>query len=101
MIGDMISSKLFKANEIARAVNCSSCSVYTIKSNIQCFGSTKASSNGDRQPQSVTPLMLDTLCKHLFEKPSLCQNKIILFLLDKFNTQVLTFSIERVLRSIG
>jgi hypothetical protein len=50
MIGDMICSKLFKANEIAGAASCSSCSVYTIKSNIQCFGSTKASSNGGRQP---------------------------------------------------
>jgi hypothetical protein len=45
--------------------------------------------------------MLDALCEHLLEKPGLCQDKMVLFLLDEFNTQVSTYSIERVLRSIG
>jgi transposase len=101
MIGDMISSKLFKANEIAGAASCSSRSVYAIKSNIQCFGATKAPSNGGGRPRSVTPPMLDALCEHLLEKPGLCQDEMVLFLLDEFNIQVSTFSIGRALRSIG
>jgi hypothetical protein len=34
MIGDIISSKLFKTDEIAGAASCSSRSVYAIRSNI-------------------------------------------------------------------
>jgi hypothetical protein len=45
--------------------------------------------------------MLDALCEHLLEKPGLCQDEMVLFLLDEFNTQVSTFSIGRALRSIG
>jgi hypothetical protein len=50
MISDIISSKLFKANEIAGAAGCSLRSVYAIKSNIQCFSSTKAPSNSGGRP---------------------------------------------------
>ena len=101
LISDMICSKLFKANEIAEVTGCSERSVYSIQSNIQCFGSTKAPSNGGGRPRSVTPPMLDALCEHLLEKPGLCQDEMVLFLLDEFNTQVSTFSIGRALRSIG
>jgi hypothetical protein len=69
VIGDMISSELFKANKIAGVVGCSSRSAHAIKANIRCFGSTKGPSNGVGRPRSVTPPMLEALCERLLEKP--------------------------------
>ncbi len=80
--------------EIANAVGCSEHSIFVIKSNLHSFGSTKAPSNGVGWPQSITPLMLDTLCEHLLEKPSLYWDEMVLFLLDEFKIYVMSRSIE-------
>jgi hypothetical protein len=72
LICDIIANKtLFKANEIANVAGCSLCSIYRIRLNIRDFGFTKAPLNSVRRCQSVTPLMLKALCKHLLEKPKL------------------------------
>jgi hypothetical protein len=55
--------------EIADDVGCSKRSIFAIKSNLCYFGSTKAPSKSVRQPRSLTPLMLDTLCEYLLEVP--------------------------------
>jgi transposase len=101
VIGDMILSESFTANEIADVAGCSPRSVTTIKSNLRCFGSTKAPSNGVGRPRSITPPMLDALCEYLLEKPSLFQSKMQLFLLDEFNADITTSSIGRALKSRG
>jgi hypothetical protein len=69
LIKDMSHSKQFKAEEIADVARCSPRAIYRIKKNHCCFGSTKALSNGVGRPRSITPLMLDALCKHLLDKP--------------------------------
>lgn len=69
VIGDMIHSKLFKANEIAEVTGCSRRSICAINRNLRCFGSTKAPPNGVGRPRSVTPPMLDALREHLQENP--------------------------------
>jgi hypothetical protein len=99
-IRDMILSNR-PATEIADVVGCSERSVFAIKSNLRCFSSTKAPSNGVGQPRSITPLMLDALCEYLLEKPSLYQDEMVLFVLDKFNTHVTASSIGRALKSCG
>ena len=102
LISDMLRSKSFKAYIIAEVAGCSTHSVYAIKSNIQLYGTTKAPPNDSGRPPSITPPMFDALYECLFEKPGLCQDEIVLFLLlDEFNIQVSTFSIGRVLRSHG
>jgi transposase len=87
--------------EIADVVNCSERSVFAIKSNLRLFGSTKAPSNGVGRPRSITPPMLDALCEHLLEKPGLCRDEMVLFVLDEFNAQVTPFSIGRALKARG
>ena len=87
--------------EIANVVGCSKRSVFAIKSNLRSFGSTKAPSNGIGRPRSITPPMLDALCEHLLEKPSLYRDEMVLFLLDEFKTLVTPFSLGRALASIG
>jgi transposase len=101
VISDMSQSKLFKANEIAEVAGCHPRSIYRIKKNLRCFGSTKAPSNGVGRPRSITPLMLDALCKHLLEKPGLYQDEMVDFLWIYFQVHVTTYSIRRALASRG
>jgi transposase len=87
--------------EIANVVGCSKRSVFTIQLNLRYFGSTKALSNGVGRPRSITPPMLDALCKYLLEKPNLYRDEMVLFVLDEFNTHVTPSSIRRALKSRG
>lgn len=101
LISDMLRSKSLKAHEIVGVAEYSIRSVYAIKSNIRRYGSTKALSNVGGRPRSITPAMFEALRERLLEKPGLCQDEMVLFLLDEFKTQVSSFSIGRALRSIG
>ena len=87
--------------KIADVVGCSERFVFAIQSNLRHFGSTKAPSNGVGRPRSITPPMLDALCKYLLEKPNLYRDEIVLFLLDEFNTRVTPSSVKRALKSHG
>jgi hypothetical protein len=87
--------------KIADVVSCSKRSVFAIQSNLRHFGSTKAPSNGVGQPQSITPLMLDTLCEYLLKKPGLYRDEMVLFVLDEFDTYITAASIGRALKSRG
>lgn len=87
--------------EITDVVGCGERSVFAIRSNLRYFGSTKAPSNGVGRPRSITPLMLDALCEYLLEKPDLYRDKMVLFVLDEFNTHVTPSSIGRALKSRG
>jgi transposase len=87
--------------EIAKDIGYSEHSVFTIQSNLRHFDSTKAPSNGVGRPRSITPPMLDALCEYLLEKPGLYRDKMVLFLLDEFDTQVTVSSIGRALKSRG
>ena len=80
LIEDMSHSKQFKAEEIADVARCSPRAIYRIKKNLRCFGSTKAPPNGVGRPRSITPPMLDALCKYLLDKPWLYQDEMVDFL---------------------
>lgn len=97
----MLGRKSFKTHEIADTAGCSPCSVCVIKSSLRQYGTAKAPPNGGGRPRDIIPPMFDALHKRLIEKPGLCQDKIQLFLLDKFDIEVLTFSIKRTLGSKG
>lgn len=45
--------------------------------------------------------MLSALCDHLFEKPDLYQDEMVLFLWDEFRVLVTVHSIGRALKSIN
>jgi hypothetical protein len=99
-IRDIIFSK-HPTTEIADVADCSTRAIYRIKENLHCFGFTKAPLNGVGQPRSITPPMLDALCKHLIVKPWLCQDEMVDFLWIHFQVHVMTSSIRRALASCG
>jgi hypothetical protein len=96
----MIHSKSLKANKMAVVAGCSRRSICAINRNLRCFGSTKAPSNGGGQPRSITPLMLDALCKYLEKDPSKYLYKMMNFLQTKFEVSMTTSSVRRALDSI-
>jgi len=99
-IRHMIHSKSLKANKIAAVASCSKRSICAINKNLCCFGSTKAPSNSGGRPRSITPLMLDALCKYLEKDLSKYLYKIVNFLQTKFKVSITTSSVRRALDSI-
>ena len=70
-VHDMILSKSLTTAQIAEATGCSERSNRVIRSNLHCFGTTKAPPNGIGRPRSITPPMLEVLCEVVLEKPKL------------------------------
>jgi hypothetical protein len=87
--------------EIADAASCSKRGVFRIKRKLRCFGTTKAPSNGVGRPRSITPEMLDALCKHLLDKPDLYHHEMVDFVWNRFQVHVTVSSIRRALKSRG
>lgn len=101
LIRDMILSNSLTTAQMADAAGCSERSVRHIRSNLRCFGTTRAPFNGVGRPRSITPQMLRALCEHLIEKPELYQEEMAVFLWDEFEAQVTVYSIGRALASVG
>ncbi|KAL0929468.1 uncharacterized protein CTRU02_215634 [Colletotrichum truncatum] len=85
----------------AKIAGCSTRAVRRIRSNLQCFGATKAPSNGVGRPRTITPPMLAALCDRLIEKPTMYCDEMVLFLHDEFDTLVTASSIGRALKAAG
>jgi len=62
-------SVVYLIPRIANAASCSARSVRAVRSNICYFGIPKVSRNGGGRLRSIIPPMLNTLYKHLPEKP--------------------------------
>ncbi|EAU30139.1 conserved hypothetical protein [Aspergillus terreus NIH2624] len=101
MIQHMIQSKSLTTSQMAHAAGCSKQSIIRIKSNLQVFGNVRAPRNGPGRPHTITPPMLDALCEHLLEKPTLYQDEMAVFLWDEFGKHVSIQSISRALASIS
>jgi hypothetical protein len=102
LISDMIQDREpFTNAQIAEAVRCTPRSIRAIRSNLRCFRNVRAPANGIGRRRSITPPMLEALREHLFEKPDLYQDEIVVFLWDKFRVLVTIYSIGRALASIG
>jgi hypothetical protein len=96
-IRDMTISKFANAT-IARTVRCSTRSVQNIRSNLRCFGTTKAPPNGVGRRRTITPSMLSALLDQLIE---LYQDEMATFLYDEFDVVVTTPTLCRALASAG
>lgn len=86
---------------MAAAAGCSNRTIRAIRSNMRCFGTTKAPSNGAGRRRRITPVMIDALRERLLEKPGLYQDEMAIFLYDEFDILVNTSAISRALASIG
>lgn len=68
-IRDMIVRNSLTGVQIAGVPGCSTRSVRTIRTNLGCFGTSKAPANRVGHPKSITPPMLRALRDQLIEKP--------------------------------
>lgn len=100
-IHHMIQSESLDRSEIAFVANCSKQAITRIRQNLQAFGNVRAPRNGVGCPRSITPPMLEALCDHLKEKPTLYQDEMAVFLWDEFGKHVTIQSISRALASVG
>ena len=101
LIHDTILDNSLKTYEMANVAECSERSIKAIRSNLHCFGSTKAPPNGGGRPRSISPPMLESLCEHLLKKPDLHLEEMVLFLWDEFEVLISTHRISRALKSIS
>ena len=97
----MIQRNSLTTSQMALAAGCSKQSILYIRSNLQVFGNVRAPRNGAGRRRSITQPMLDALCEHLMEKPTLYQDEMALFLWDEFGKRVTIQSISRALASVG
>lgn len=100
-IRDMILSKSLSNAQMARFVGCSIRTISHIRSNLRCFGTTKAPPNAVGRPRSVTQPMLEALLAQLIEKPFMYQDEMVTFLWNEFEVLVTTWSIGRALEAAG
>jgi transposase len=101
MIRDMIVSESIGTVDMAAAADCSDRTVRNIRSNMRCFGSSRAPFNGGGRRRQITPVMLDALKERLLEKPGMYQDEMALFLYDEFEILVNNSAVSRALASIG
>lgn len=101
LIHHMIQSNSLTTSQMALAAGCSKQSILHIRSNLKTFGNVRAPRNGVGRPRSITPSMLEALCEHLMEKPTLYRDEMALFLWDEFGKHVTIQSISRALASVG
>ena len=94
-------SKPLKTDRMADVADCSPRSVNAIRSNLRCFGTTRAPFNGGGRPRSTTPSMLNALREYLLEMSDLYLDEMAVFLWDGFEVLATKSSISRALSSIG
>lgn len=99
LIQDMLRSGELSISQMAKAAGCNKRTILRISSNIRTFGRAKAPPNKGGRPRSISPVMLETLCDHLLEKPNLYLGEMVLFLWDEFYIQATKSSISRALAS--
>jgi hypothetical protein len=101
MIHDMLIDGRVKRVNMAAAAACSDRAIRRNRTNLRCFGTTRAPRNRVGRRRRITSVMLDALCEHLIEKPGTYLDAMIVFLFDEFAILVTESSICRALKSIG
>ncbi|KAI7772032.1 hypothetical protein LZL87_014317 [Fusarium oxysporum] len=82
---------------IARTANCRDSSVRRIRTNMRCYGSTKAPPNGVGRRRLLSPPMLTV--DRLAVKPNMYRDEMVEFLEKEFETTIPASNISRSLRS--
>ena len=95
------SKKRLTISQMAKVAKCSERSVTNIRKNIRLFGSARSPPISPGRPSSITDVMIDALCNHLAEKPSLYVEEMAIFLFDEFNVLPSISSIKRALYRAG
>jgi hypothetical protein len=85
----MVYSGELSVLEMAEAAGCHRSTILRISSNIRMFGNVKALHNKDGRRRRITPVMLEALCDHLLEKPTLCLDEMAIFPWNEFTLQAM------------
>lgn len=102
MIIHMIYSKnRLTTSQMAKVAQCSERSITNIRKNLRLFGSARSPPVSVGRQPSIAPIMLDALCDHLAEKPTLYVEEMAVFLWDEFNILPSSSSIKRALSQAG
>lgn len=101
MIVRMIRRKEFTLQGITNAAKCSRRSVSYINRKLRKFGCARPSLIQAGRPSMLTPLVLETLCNHLSNKPDLYLDEIAAFLAEEFNILPSHSSIQQALSTRG
>jgi hypothetical protein len=65
---------------MAEEAECSKATIINIRRNLQQFGSVHTPPDRIGQKRTMTPLIVEALCKHLSEKPGPYLDEITIFL---------------------
>ena len=101
LIRDMIESQSLTTSQMAEEAECSKLTIINIRRNLRHFGSVHAPLTRIGRRRTVTPLMMQALCEHLYAKPRLYLDEMTVFLWDEFQVLVTTSSIRRALIAEG
>lgn len=101
LLQSMISTDRYTALQIATAVKCSVKAVARARSNILHFGSTKAPKNTAGRAQTMTPSILERLCKYLEKHPITLQCELSSIVAENFGLQLSKRRVTAALESIG
>ncbi|KAF4439495.1 transposase [Fusarium acutatum] len=98
LIHDMILAG-YKNAVIAGTANCRASSVRRIRTNMRCYGSTKAPFNGIGRRRLLSPPMLTALLDRLAVQPNMYRDEMVEFLEQEFETTIPASNTGRALRS--
>lgn len=77
---DMTDSESFTTPEMAEQAECSKQTTISIRNNLRQLGSLYAPQTRVGRKRTVTPLIIEALCDHLYEKPGLYLEEVVVFL---------------------
>jgi transposase len=101
LIQDMINDTSLTTNEIADEAKCTRQSVSSIRSKLKRLGEVEAPPKRVGPQRSITPLMLEYLCRHLREHPHLYLDEMASFIQQHFDVSISLSSISRALTEKG
>lgn len=77
LIRDIIQSQMLTTSQMAEEVECSKLTIINIRRNVRHFRSVHAPLTRIGRRRTVTPLMMEVLCDHLYAKPGLHLDDVI------------------------
>ncbi|KAH5617615.1 hypothetical protein HBI23_252380 [Parastagonospora nodorum] len=99
-IGRMLKHRQLNATQMATKAGCSKRTIQRLQQNVHCYNDTKAPSTRVGRRRSMTPHVLDALCKKLLAEPGLYQDEMARFVHNEFGIEVSQASVSRALASI-
>jgi transposase len=96
----MLKNRQLTATQMATKAGCSKRTIQRLRQNMHCYNDTKAPLTRVGRRRSMTPYVLDALCKKLLAEPGLYQDEMARFVQKEFGIEVSQASVSRAMASI-